>query len=139
MITRNFSSWTPWNRNMSSAWRQNGNSYTTINGYLPPNPLTERKEKLSLFYKGKKHEAYLAHVKVQITASRKNIYLVLVYSITDHPIILATNKEVKSKDEVVRIAKLYFSRCPIKEYFRWKNRCFNLKTSGYGSWKPSTL
>ena len=35
------------------------------------------KVKLPLFYKGKKHEAYLSHVKVQITASRKDIFLLL--------------------------------------------------------------
>ena len=33
--------------------------------------------KLPLFYKGKMHDAYLSRVKVQITASRKDIYLVL--------------------------------------------------------------
>lgn len=43
------------------------------------------KIKLPLLYKGKEHEAYLSHVKVQITASRKDIYLVLVYGITDNP------------------------------------------------------
>jgi len=36
------------------------------------------KIKMPLHYKGKDHQAYLSHVKVQITASRKNIYLVLV-------------------------------------------------------------
>lgn len=40
------------------------------------------KVKMSLFYKGKNHDAYLSHVKVQITASRKDVYLVLVYGIT---------------------------------------------------------
>ena len=35
------------------------------------------KVKLPLFYKVKKHEAYLSHVKVQITASRKDIFLLL--------------------------------------------------------------
>lgn len=35
------------------------------------------KVKMNLFYKGKNHEAYLSHIKVQITASRKDIYLVL--------------------------------------------------------------
>ena len=39
------------------------------------------KVKTNVFYKGKDHEAYLSHVKVQITASRKDIYLVLVYGI----------------------------------------------------------
>lgn len=50
--------------------------------------------KTNVFYKGKDHEAYLSHVKMQITASGKDIYLVLVYVITEHPMILATNKEI---------------------------------------------
>lgn len=48
------------------------------------------KVKTNVFYKGKDHEAYLSHVKVQITASRKDIYLLLVYGITEHPMMLAT-------------------------------------------------
>ena len=68
------------------------------------------KVKTNVFYKGKEHTAYLSHVKVQVTASRKNIHLVLVYGITEHPIMLATNKEIRSKDDVVRIARTYFSR-----------------------------
>ena len=85
------------------------------------------KVKLPLFYKGKKHEAYLSHVKVQITASRKDIYLVLVYGITDHPMMLATNKEIKSKDDVIKVAKLYFSRWRIEEYFRCKKQMFQFE------------
>lgn len=68
------------------------------------------KIKTSLFYKGKEHEACLSHVKVQITASKKDIYLVLVYGIAEHPIMLATNKGIKSKDDVIRVARTYFSR-----------------------------
>lgn len=78
------------------------------------------KVKLPLFYKGKMHDAYLSHVKVQITASRKDIYLVLVYGITEHPMMLATNKEIKFKDGVIKVAKLYFSRwkkIPISAFF----------------------
>lgn len=85
------------------------------------------KVKLPLFYKGKKHNPYLSHVKVQITASRKDIYLVLVYGITEHPMMLATNKEIKSKDDVIKIAKLYFSRWKIEEYFRCKKQMFQLE------------
>ena len=85
------------------------------------------KVKLPLFYKGKQHEAYLSHVKVQITASRKDIYLVLVYGITEHPMMLATNKEIHSKEDVVRIAKLYFSRWRIEEYFRCKKQMFQFE------------
>lgn len=65
---------------------------------------------MKLSYKRKEHEAYLSHVKVQITASRKNIYLVLVYGITEHPMMLAANKEIRSKEDVINVAKTYFSR-----------------------------
>ena len=85
------------------------------------------KVKLPLFYKGKMHEAYLSHVKVQITASRKDIYLVLVYGITEHPMMLATNKGIKSKGDVIKAARLYFSRWKIEEYFRCKKQVFQLE------------
>lgn len=85
------------------------------------------KVKLPLFYKGKKHEAYLSHVKVQITASRKDIYLVLVYAITEHPMMLATNKAITSKEDVIKVAKLYFSRWKIEEYFRCKKQMFQFE------------
>lgn len=85
------------------------------------------KIKTSVFYKGKDHEAYLSHVKVQITASRKNIYLVLVYGVTDHPMMLATNKEISSKEDVVKVARTYFSRWKIEEYFRCKKQMFRFE------------
>lgn len=85
------------------------------------------KIKMNLFYKGKDHEAYLSHIKVQITASRKTIYLVLVYGITEHPMMLATNKEIKSKEDVIKIAKTYFSRWRIEEYFRSKKQMFQFE------------
>ena len=74
------------------------------------------KIKTNVFYKGKNHEAYISHVKVQITASRKDIYLVLVYGITEHPMMLATNKEIKSKEDVLKVARTYFSRWKIGAY-----------------------
>ena len=88
-----------------------------------------RKGKITtpVFYKGKKQEAYLSHVKVQITASRKDIFLVLVYGITEYPMMLATNKELKSRDDVIRIARLYFSRWRIEEYFRCKKQVFQFE------------
>ena len=85
------------------------------------------KVKTNVFYKGKNHEAYLSHVKVQITASRKDIYLVLVYGITEHPMMLATNKEIKSKEEVIGVARTYFSRWKIEEYFRCKKQMFQFE------------
>ena len=85
------------------------------------------KVKMSLFYKGKNHDAYLSHVKVQITASRKDVYLVLVYGITEHPMMLVTNKEIRSKEDVISVAMTYFSRWRIEEYFRCKKQMFQFE------------
>ena len=68
------------------------------------------KIKTPLLFRRKYHDAYLSHVKVQITASQKDIYLVLVYGITEHPMMLAMNKEIQSKEDVINVAKTYFSR-----------------------------
>lgn len=100
------------------------------NKWTPATELRDRRKgkiKTSVFYRGKDHEAYLSHVKVQITASRKDIYLVLVYGITEHPMMLATNKELRSKEDVIRVARIYFSRWKIEEYFRCKKQIFQFE------------
>lgn len=85
------------------------------------------KVKMNLFYKGKNHSAYLSHVKTQITASKVPVYLVLVYGITEHPMMLVTNKAIHSKEDLTEIAKLYFSRWRIEEYFRCKKQMFDFE------------
>ena len=85
------------------------------------------KVKMNLFYKGQDHEAYISHVKVQLTAAKKNVYLVLVYGITEHPMMLVTNKSIQSKEDVIKVAKLYFSRWRIEEYFRAKKQIFDFE------------
>ena len=98
--------------------------------WIPATQLrNQRKGKIKtpLVYRGKKRDAYLSHVKVQITASKKDIYLVLVYGITEHPMMLATNKEIHSKEDVINVAKTYFSRWRIEEYFRCKKQMFQFE------------
>jgi hypothetical protein len=100
------------------------------NKWTPSTQLRDRRKgkiKTRVFYKGKDLEAYLSHVKVQITASRKDIYLVLVYGLTEHPMMLATNKEIKSKEDVIKVARTYFSRWKIEEYFRCKKQMFQFE------------
>ena len=41
--------------------------------------------------------------------------------------MLAANKEIKSKDDVVRVARTYFSRWKIEEYFRCKKQMFQFE------------
>ena len=100
------------------------------NKWTPATELCNRRKgkvKTNVFYKGKDHDAYLSHVKVQITASKKDIYLVLIYGITEHPMMLATNKKIKSKDDVIKVARIYFSRWKIEEYFRCKKQVFQFE------------
>ncbi|MBD5530359.1 MAG: transposase [Lachnospiraceae bacterium] len=98
--------------------------------WVPATQLREQRKgkiRMPLFYKGQKHEAYLSHVKAQISASRKDIYLVLVYGVTEHPMMLVTNKMIRSKEDVIRVAELYFSRWRIEEYFRCKKQVFQFE------------
>ena len=98
--------------------------------WIPATQLRDQRKgkiKTPLVYKGKSHDAYLSHVKVQITASRKDICLVLVYGITEHPMMLATNKEIRSREDVIKVAKTYFSRWRIEEYFRCKKQMFQFE------------
>ena len=85
------------------------------------------KVKMNIFYKGKDHDAYLSHVKVQLTAAKQNVYLVLVYGIKEHPMMLVTNKTIKNKNDVIAVAQLYFSRWRIEEYFRAKKQIFDFE------------
>ena len=98
--------------------------------WIPATRLRDQRKgkiKTPLVYKGKSQDAYLSHVKVQITASRKDIYLVLVYGITEHPMMLATNKEIRSREDVIKVAKTYLSRWRIEEYFRCKKQMFQFE------------
>ena len=100
------------------------------NKWVPSTRLRNQRKgkiKASFFYKGKNHDAYLSHVKVQITAAKKDIYLVLVYGLSEHPMMLATNKVIRSKEDVVKVARLYFSRWKIEEYFRSKKQMFQFE------------
>jgi hypothetical protein len=85
------------------------------------------KIKITVRYNDKDYDAYLSHVKVQLKEDSNYVYLVLVYGVTEHPMMLLTNKEIKSKEDVIRIARLYFSRWRIEEYFRSKKQIFGFE------------
>lgn len=76
--------------------------------------------KTEVFFRGQKRQCYNSHVNCQITASKNNMYLGLVYGLGNTPMMLATNCEIKSKDDVVKVLRNYMSRWRIEEYFRCK-------------------
>ena len=85
------------------------------------------KVKMHLHYRGMEHDAYLSHIKVRLTASKREVFLVLVYGITENPMMLVTNKQIASKNDVIAAAKTYFSRWRIEEYFRAKKQVFDFE------------
>ena len=41
--------------------------------------------------------------------------------------MLATNREIRSKDDVIRVVRAYFKRWKIEEYFRFKKQHFGFE------------
>ena len=66
-------------------------------------------------------------MRIQITADKRPVNLVQVYGIMEHPMTLATNREVSSKEDVILAARTYFSRWRIEEYFRSKKQLFRFE------------
>lgn len=65
------------------------------------------KVKMTLRYKGVDHEAWLSHVKVQLTASKRETWLVLVYGISENPMMLVTNRPIRSKNDLTKVASSF--------------------------------
>lgn len=80
------------------------------------------KFKTKVLFQGQEKNCYISHVNCKITASKKNMRLILIYGLSDIPMMLATNKVIKSKEDVVKILRLYMSRWRIEEYFRFKKQ-----------------
>lgn len=72
-----------------------------------------------------------------IFVDQLDTYLILVYGITERPLMLATNKEIKLKDNVIKIVKLCFFQMGNRRKFPLQKH--SLKASRYGSSKQSIL
>ena len=74
------------------------------------------------------HEVYVSHTKVKLPSNNKEYELVICYGLSEErPLILLTNRGVHSKDDVIKIVRLYFSRWRIEEYFRAKKQEYGLE------------
>lgn len=80
------------------------------------------KVKLKLMFQGEDKECYVSVLKAQITANKKWINLVLVYGLSQTPMMLATNLPIKSKEDLVKVARGYLNRWRIEEYFKFKKQ-----------------
>ena len=86
----------------------------------------ERKGKIAmklLFKDNEEVEVYLSHTKTILPYNQREYQLVIVYGINeDKPMKLLTNIEIKTKEDVIKVVRLYFSRWRIEEYFRGKKQ-----------------
>ena len=75
------------------------------------------KVKIKVMFQGKEKECFVSLLRVQITAKKKWLNLLLVYGLGDTPMMLATNLDIKSKDDLIKTTRLYLDRWRIEEYF----------------------
>lgn len=80
-----------------------------------------------VMFQGEKKAVYLSPVYGQITASKKKMNVILVYGIGETPMMLATNRKMQGKDDVIQVLRTYLSRWRIEEYFRFKKEEFGFE------------
>jgi hypothetical protein len=85
------------------------------------------KFKTTLKFRSGEKECYVSYINVQITESKRPLRLVVVYGLGDMPMMLATNRPILGKDDVVKICRTYLLRWRIEEYFRFKKQHFNFE------------
>lgn len=85
------------------------------------------KIKINLMFQGEEKECAVSMVKAQITAQKKWINIIFIYGLSDTPMMLASNISIKSKEDVIKIARCYMNRWRIEEYFKFKKQEYNFE------------
>ena len=85
------------------------------------------KIKVHVMFDGKDTPCYVSLLNVYIPALRYPMRLLLIYGLTQTPMMLLTNISVKSKDDAAKIVRSYFSRWRIEEYFRFKKQHYRFE------------
>lgn len=87
------------------------------------------KIKMTLWFDNKEeYEVSVSHSKVTLPYNKKDYELVFVYGLDEeHPMILLTNRSIHSKEDVIKVVRLYFSRWRIEEYFRAKKQEYDFE------------
>ena len=81
-----------------------------------------------LFDDNEEYEIMISHTKVVLPYNGKEYTLVIVYGLDEeNPMILLTNIEIKNKEDVIKVVRLYFSRWRIEEYFRGKKQEYDFE------------
>lgn len=86
------------------------------------------KVKMSLWFEDEKYEVSISHTKVTLPYNKKEYELVIVYGLSEEkPLILLTNRPIHSKEEIIKVVRLYFYRWRVEEYFRSKKQEYDFE------------
>ena len=82
------------------------------------------KVKMTLWFDNQdEYEVYISHTKIKLPYNKKDYELVIVYGLSEErPLILLTNRDIHSKEDVIKVVRLYFYRWRVEEYFRAKKQ-----------------
>ena len=81
-----------------------------------------------LFDDNEEYELMLSYTKATLPYNKKEYTLVIVYGLSeDKPMKLLTNIKIESKEDVIRIVRLYLSRWRIEEHFRGKKQEYDFE------------
>ena len=91
---------------------------------------SSRKGKISYkaLFDNEEYELMLSYTRAILPYNKKEYTLVIVYGLSlEHPMKLLTNIEVKDKEDVIKVVRLYLSRWKIEEYFRGKKQEYDFE------------
>lgn len=83
-----------------------------------------------LMYKGDNTDCYISYTTVQLPKIKeKDLNLVIIYRKDEEndPMYLLTDLEIKTKEEVEKIARIYMLRWRIEEYFKSKKQNYDFE------------
>ena len=81
-----------------------------------------------LFDDNEETEVMLSYTKAVLPNNKKEYVLVIVYGLSEeHPMKLLTNIEIKEKEDVIKVVRLYLSRWKIEEHFRGKKQEYDFE------------
>ena len=82
----------------------------------------------ALFDENEEIELSISYTKATLPYNKCEYTLVIVYGLSEeHPMKLLTNIELKNKEEVIKIVRLYLSRWRIEEHFRGKKQEYDFE------------
>lgn len=82
----------------------------------------------ALFDNNEEYELMLSYTKAILPANKKEYTLVIVYGLSEEkPMKILTNIDVKDKEDVIKVVRLYLSRWRIEEHFRGKKQEYDFE------------